>query len=65
MNKLNRIPSYLAALATTAVIVLPVTGGPRGWHERMDDPVVFLTALALAGTALVIWPLGNRDAVQN
>jgi len=65
MNKLKRVPSYLAALATVAVVALPILGGPRGWHDRLNDPVVFLMALAFAGTALVIWPLGNRGAVQH
>jgi len=65
MNKLNRIPSFLVALAAVAIIALPITGGPHGWHDRINDPVVFLMALAFAGAALVLWPLGNRDAVQH
>ncbi|HXI84064.1 MAG TPA: hypothetical protein VNL17_08245 [Verrucomicrobiae bacterium] len=64
MNKLKRVPSYLAALAGIAVIALPITSGPRGWHDRMNDPVVFLMALSFAGAALVIWPLGNNNGVQ-
>jgi hypothetical protein len=65
MNLLKRVPSYLAALAAIAVIALPVTGGPRGWHDRMNDPVVFLMALTFAGAALVLWPLGTNNAVQH
>ena len=65
MNILKRVPSYLAALAAIAVIALPITGGPRGWHERMNDPAVFLMALAFAGAALVLWPLGDNNAVQH
>ena len=64
MNKLKRVPSYLATLAAVAVIALPVTGGPQGWHDRMNDPVVFLMALAFAGAALLLWPLGAHNAVQ-
>ena len=52
MKKLNRIPSCLAALAAVAIIVLPIFGGPVGWHDRLDDPTTFLTALALAALAL-------------
>jgi len=64
MNKLKRVPSYLATLATVAVVALPITGGPCGWHDRMNDPVVFLMALAFAGTALVIWPLGAEEVTS-
>jgi hypothetical protein len=64
MNKLKRVPSCLAALAAVAIVALPVTSGPCGWHDRMNDPVVFLMALAFAGIALVLWPLGNNNAVQ-
>ena len=64
MNLLKRVPSYLAALATLAVIALPITGAPGDWHDRMNDPVVFLMALTFAGVALVIWPLETNNAVQ-
>jgi hypothetical protein len=64
MNNLKQVPSYLTALAAVAVIALPVTSGPQGWHDRMNDPVVFLMALAFAGVALVLWPLGTDNAVQ-
>ncbi len=65
MNKLKRVPSYLAALAAVAVIALPITGAPGDWHDRMNDPVVFLMSLTFAGTALVLWPLGTNNAVQH
>ena len=64
MKTLKQVPSYLAALAAVAIIALPVTGGPQGWHDRINDPVVFLMALAFAGAALVLWPLGTDNAVQ-
>ena len=64
MKTLKQVPSYLAALAAVAIIALPVTSGPQGWHDRMNDPVVFLMALAFAGAALVLWPLGTDNAVQ-
>lgn len=60
MNMINRIPSYLAALAAVAIIALPIFGGPVGWHERLLDPVTFLVALAFAGVAIVLWPLGEH-----
>ena len=63
MNKLTRVPSYLAALAALAIIALPITGAPGDWHDRMNDPVVFLMALSFAGVALVLWPLMNSNAV--
>ena len=65
MNKLKRVPSYLAAIATVAIIALPITGAPGDWHDRINDPVVFLMALSFAGAALVIWPLGTNSAVQH
>ncbi len=65
MNKLKRVPSYLAALTTVVVIALPITGAPGDWHDRMNDPVVFLMALTFAGVALMLWPLGNSNAVQH
>lgn len=61
MNLINQVPSYLAALATVAVVALPVTGAPGDWHDRMNDPVVFLMALTFPGVALVLWPLGNEE----
>ncbi len=64
MNLFKQVPSYLAALATVAVVAIPVTGAPGDWHDRMNDPVVFLMALAFAGAALLLWPLGNNNAVQ-
>jgi drug/metabolite transporter (DMT)-like permease len=60
--KLNRIPSCLAVVAAVAVISLPIMGGPVGWRERLYDPAVFLTALTLAGVAMVLWPLGDDNA---
>jgi hypothetical protein len=62
MKTLNRIPSWLAAVAVVAVIRFPVMVGPVGWHERLLDPVTFLTALAFAGVAMVLWPLENGKA---
>jgi len=62
MKTLKRIPSCLAALAAVAVIALPLFGGPVGWHERLDDPRTLLTALAFAGVAMVLWPLGNQES---
>lgn len=64
MNLLKQVPSYLAALATVAVVALPITGAPGDWHDRMNDPVVFLMALACAGAALLLWPLGTDNVVQ-
>jgi hypothetical protein len=61
MNKLKRIPSYLAALGAIAVVAIPVTGVPGDWHDRVNDPVVFLMALTFVGAALVLWPLGNNN----
>jgi len=46
-------------VATLAVIRLPIMGGPSEWHERLLDPASFLTALTLAGTALVLWPVNE------
>jgi hypothetical protein len=64
MKILKQVPSCLTALAAVAIIALPVTSGPHGWHDRMNDPVVFLMALTFAGVALVLWPLGADNAVQ-
>ena len=64
MNLLKQVPSYLAALATIAAVALPITGAPGDWHDRINDPVVFLMALTFAGAALVLWPLGSDNAVQ-
>ncbi len=64
MNLLKQVPSYLAALTTVAVVALPITGAPGDWHDRINDPVVFLMALTFAGVALVLWPLGTDDAIQ-
>jgi hypothetical protein len=64
MNLLKQVPSYLAALATVAVVALPITGAPGDWHDRINDPVVFLMALAFAGAALLLWPLGNNNQVR-
>jgi hypothetical protein len=62
MKTLNRIPSYLTAAAAVAVIRFPIMGCPVGWHERLLDPSAFLTALAFAGVAMVLWPLETRTA---
>lgn len=61
MNTMKRIPSCLAALAAVAIIALPIMGGPVGWRERLDDPRTLLTALAFAGVALALWPLGENN----
>jgi hypothetical protein len=63
VNTLKRIPSYLAAVAAVAVISFPIMGGPVGWHERLLDPAIFLTALALVGVAMLLWPLGVGRSV--
>ena len=59
MKTLNRIPSCLAAVAAVAVVRFPIVAGPVGWHDRLLDPATFLTALTLAGVAIVLWPLEN------
>lgn len=56
---MKQIPSCLAAIAAVAIIALPLFGGPVNWHDRLYDPVIFLTALTFAGVALVLWPLDN------
>jgi hypothetical protein len=65
MKILKRVPSSLAALAAVAVIAFPVTRGPHGWQDRLNDPIVFLMALAFAGAALLLWPLGKNNVVQH
>ena len=62
MKTLNRIPSFLAAVAAVAVIRFPIMAGPVGWHERLLDPATFLTALTFAGVAMVLWPLRNQES---
>jgi hypothetical protein len=62
---MKRIPSCLAVVAAVAVISLPIMGGPVGWHERLLDPATFLTALTLAGVAMVLWPLGAEKPVPH
>ncbi|MGD0059539.1 MAG: hypothetical protein ABSD58_08990 [Verrucomicrobiia bacterium] len=59
MKTLKRIPSWLAVVAAVAVIRFPVMAGPVEWHERLLDPATFLTALAFAGVAMLLWPLGE------
>ena len=59
LGALNQIPSCLAVIAAVAIIALPIFGGPVGWHERLLDPATFLTALAFAGAAMVLWPIGG------
>jgi len=61
MKTLKRVPSYLAMTAALAIIRFPIMGGPTSWHERLADPVTFLTALALAGIAVVLWPIGEQQ----
>jgi len=65
MNKLNRIPSCLAVAAAVALIALPIMGGPAGWHERLLDPCICLMSLSLVGVAMLLWPLGDNNAVQH
>jgi hypothetical protein len=60
MKALKRIPSCLAMIAAAAIIALPIFGGPVGWHDRLYDPTTFLTALALAGATMVLWPLQSN-----
>jgi hypothetical protein len=64
MKRTNRIPSCLAIVAALAVIRLPILGGPTSWHERLLDPVTFLMTLALAGMAMVLWPLGKQTTTE-
>ncbi len=64
MKTLKRTPSFLAAVAAVALIGFPIMGGPVGWHERLLDPVTFLTALTFAGVAMVLWPLGNPTSAN-
>ncbi|HVM62468.1 MAG TPA: hypothetical protein VMV72_16530 [Verrucomicrobiae bacterium] len=59
MKTLKMIPSCLAAVAAVAFIALPIMGGPTNWRDRLYDPAIFLTALAFAGAAIVLWPLGS------
>jgi len=49
----------MAAVAAVVVIRFPTMGGPVGWHDRLLDPATFLTALAFAGVAMLLWPLGE------
>ena len=64
MKTTQRISSCLAMAAALAIIRLPILGGPMSWHERLLDPVTFLTALTLAGVALVLWPLGKQTTTE-
>jgi len=64
MKTLRRIPSYLAMVAALATISLPIGDGPVGWHNRLYDPAVFLTALTFAGLAMVLWPLDAQRLTQ-
>ena len=61
---MRAVPSYLAAVAAVAMIALPIFGGPISWRDRLDDPAIFLAALALAGVAIVLWPLGETNAAS-
>ena len=61
---MKQIPSCLAAIAAVGVISFPSMGGPVGWHERLLDPATFLTALAFAGVALALWPLGEHHSEE-
>lgn len=63
--KMKQIPSCLAAITAVAIIALPIFGGPVGWHARLLDPSTFLTALAFAGVALVLWPLQNNETIEH
>jgi hypothetical protein len=65
MKRTNRIPSYLAIVAALAVIRLPILGGPSIWQERLLDPTTFLTALTLAGAAMLLWPVNDRSVLED
>lgn len=65
MKSLKQIPSCLAVIAAVAIIALPIFGGPVGWHERLLDPATFLTALAFAGVAMVLWPIETKRTSES